>query len=232
MRLARRSANLVGMGPKNANFDLNLIRVFEAIFRTRSATAAAAELACGQPAISHALSRLREVFKDQLFVRRQSGMVPTPYALELAKSFDSATRLIERSLAVPDDFNPATAEREFNIVMDDISTVLLLPKFVNYLRRSGPGISLNIRELSVRETGNGLQSGRIDLAIGYLPSLKVGFHQQRIQSEKFVCMMCADPSCGPTAINYQRPEVPFPCFGEHTRCRILHRSNIQESKSK
>jgi DNA-binding transcriptional LysR family regulator len=180
------------MGPKNANFDLNLIRVFEAIFRTRSATAAAAELACGQPAISHALSRLREVFKDQLFVRRQSGMVPTPYALELAKSFDSATRLIERSLAVPDDFNPATAEREFNIVMDDISTVLLLPKFVNYLRRSGPGISLNIRELSVRETGNGLQSGRIDLAIGYLPSLKGGFHQQRIQSEKFVCMMRAD----------------------------------------
>ena len=180
------------MGSKNVNFDLNLTRVFEALLRTRSATAAASELACGQPAISHALSRLREVFKDQLFVRRQSAMVPTPYALELAKSFDSATRLIERSLAIPADFDPATAEREFNIVMDDISTALLLPKFVGHLRRTGPRLSLNIRELSARETGDALQSGRIDLAIGYLPSLKGGFHQQKIQSEKFVCMMRAD----------------------------------------
>ena len=190
--MARRSATLAGMSSKSVNFDLNLIRVFEAILRTRSATAAAAELACGQPAISHALSRLREVFKDQLFVRRQSGMIPTAYALELAKSFESATRLIERSLAQPDDFDPATAERKFNIVMDDISTVLLLPKFVSHLRRAGPGISLHVSELSARETGKGLQSGRIDLAIGYLPTLKGGFHQQKLQNEKFVCMMRAD----------------------------------------
>lgn len=180
------------MGSKKADFDLNLIRVFEALMRTKSATAAANELSCGQPAISHALSRLREAFKDRLFVRRQSGMVPTPYALELARSLDSAQQLIRRSLARPEEFDPMTSERKFNIVMDDISNVLLLPDLVRHLRQVGPGITLNIRELSAQETGKGLQSGDIDLAIGYLPSLKGGFHQQKVQSEKFVCMMRAD----------------------------------------
>jgi DNA-binding transcriptional LysR family regulator len=187
------------MGSKNADFDLNLIRVFDAMLRTKSATAAAAELSCGQPAISHALARLREVFKDRLFVRRRAGMVPTPYALELAQSFNAAASLIERSLSLPGDFDPSTAEREFNIVMDDISAVLLLPRFVHHLRQHAPRLSLNIREVSARETGKGLQSGDIDLAIGYLPSLRGGFHQQKIQSEKFVCMMRADhPAAGDT----------------------------------
>lgn len=180
------------MGPKHVNFDLNLIRIFEAVLRTRSVTGAAAELGCGQPAISHALSRLRDVFKDPLFLRRQSGMMPTPYALELSKSFGSATRLIERSLNIPEEFDFASAEREFNVVMGDISAVVLLPKFVSYLRRFAPGISLNIKELPASDTREGLQSGRINLAIGHLPTLKGGFHQQKVQSEKFVCMMRAD----------------------------------------
>jgi DNA-binding transcriptional LysR family regulator len=187
-----KSASLRRMGSKKADFDLNLIRVFEALMRTKSATAAANELCCGQPAISHALSRLREAFKDRLFIRRQSGMVPTPYAIELAHALDSAQKLIERSLTEPEEFDAMTSEREFNIVMDDISNVLLLPDLVSHLRQVGPGITLNIRELSAQETGKGLRSGSVDLAIGYLPSLKGGFHQQKVQSEKFVCMMRAD----------------------------------------
>jgi len=195
--LGQNSANLAQMGPKRVDFDLNLIRVFEAILRTRSVTAAAAELACGQPAISHALSRLRDVFKDPLFRRSRSGMVATPVAEELAKSFGRATQLIERSLDRKDEFDFARAEQEFNIMMSDISAVALLPEFVSYIRRAAPGISLNIKELSSQDTRAHLQSGRIHLAIGYLPTLKGGFHQQNIQSEQFVCMMRADhPAAG------------------------------------
>src|SRR5579864_5832238 len=96
------------------NLDLNLLLVFDAVLRERSVVRAADALAVSQPAVSHALNRLRHALKDKLFVRTPSGMVPTPRAEELALPVRKA--LDDLQLAVEgNSFDPASADRRFTI---------------------------------------------------------------------------------------------------------------------
>ena len=103
---------------KLATFDLNLLGVFEAILRERSVTKAGDRLGLSQPAMSHALNRLRWLLKDQLFIRTPEGMVPTPRAEQLAHPIRRA--LSELQLALdPEEFVPAQAERRFAVAVNN-----------------------------------------------------------------------------------------------------------------
>src|ERR1700746_504856 len=96
------------------NLDLNLLLVFDAVMRERSVVRAADALAISQPAVSHALNRLRHALKDRLFVRTPAGMSPTPRAEQLALPVRKA--LNELQLAVEGDtFEPPTADRRVSI---------------------------------------------------------------------------------------------------------------------
>src|SRR5882724_479535 len=97
--------------------DLNLLRVFDAVLRERGVTPAAAGLGLTQPAVSNALSRLRSVFGDPLFVRTSSGMDATPFARELAEPVRQALALLESALAHGPGFDPASATRAFRFYM-------------------------------------------------------------------------------------------------------------------
>src|SRR3984957_19045224 len=109
--------------------DLNLLVVFDAIMRDRSVTRAGQRLGLSQPAMSHALTRLRHMLKDDLFVRSPNGMIPTPRAEELATPIRIALDGLQQSLE-PTQFEPAKATATFRIAVDNYAAIVLLAPIV------------------------------------------------------------------------------------------------------
>lgn len=170
--------------------DIRLLSVFDAIYKTRSVTGAAAVLDLGQPAVSVALSKLRHHFGDQLFVRTSSGMEPTPFGEGLVRPVRSVLEALDVVLGHRDDFDPASSQRTFRICMTDISQLVLLPKLWETLRVSAPHIHIEIVPLSA-DIARMLETGVADLALGFMPQLEAGFYQNLLFTQTFVCMVSA-----------------------------------------
>jgi DNA-binding transcriptional LysR family regulator len=167
--------------------DTRLLQVFDEIYKTRSVTRAAENLELGQPAVSIALAKLREHFGDPLFVRISNAMEPTPLALELEQPVRQALNAMDRVYGHRAVFDPASSERNFCISMSDISQLVLLPKLWAHLRRSSPGVHIEIVPLS-EDTAGMLETGEADLALGFMPQLEAGFYQQALFRQRYVCV--------------------------------------------
>ena len=170
--------------------DFRLLSVFDEIYKTRSVTAAALALDLGQPAVSVALAKLRHQLGDPLFVRTSSGMEPTPFGEGLVRPVRAVLEALDLVHGHRNEFAPATSERSFRICMTDISQLVLLPKLWESLRRSAPGIRIEIFPLS-SDTAQLLESGQADLSLGFMPQLEAGFYQQVLFRQHFVCMVGA-----------------------------------------
>lgn len=144
--------------------DLNLVRVFDALMRERSATRAGDRIGLSQPAVSAALSRLRHAFNDQLFVRRGNDMVPTPRAEALAPLARSALGQIERMVAEP-QFAPERLERTFTLMGSDFVSTLIMPDLSRRIAAVAPGVALRLRDTAIGEVARVLREDLIDLAI-------------------------------------------------------------------
>ncbi|MDP2256373.1 MAG: LysR family transcriptional regulator [Polaromonas sp.] len=171
--------------------DIRLLSVFDEIYKTRSVTAAALALNLGQPAVSIALSKLRQQLGDPLFVRTSSGMEPTPFGEGLVRPVRAVLDALDLVLGHRNEFDPATSRRTFRICMTDISQLVLLPRLWKTLRVSAPGIHIEIFPLS-KDTAQLLETGEADLAMGLMPQLEAGFYQQLLFRQSFVCMVGAD----------------------------------------
>jgi len=161
--------------------------VFVEVHRTRSVSLAAQRLGMAQARASGILAKLRRHFGDPLFARTSRGMEPTPYADQI---FPDALQCCDR-LAVPGRhrrlFDPASTQRHFRLCMTDISEVVILPSLVNELRRIAPGVTVAIERISAQSPRR-LESGDLDLAVGYMPGLEAGFYQQTLFRQGFVCL--------------------------------------------
>lgn len=171
--------------------DIRLLSVFDEIYKTRSVTAAALALNLGQPAVSVALSKLRQQLGDPLFVRTSIGMEPTPFGEGLVRPVRAVLDALDLVLGHRNEFDPATSQRTFRICMTDISQLVLLPRLWKTLRVSAPGIHIEIFPLS-KDTAQLLETGEADLAMGLMPQLDAGFYQQLLFRQSFVCMVGAD----------------------------------------
>lgn len=171
--------------------ELRLLQVFEEIYRTRSVTRAAESLGIGQPAVSIGLARLREHYADPLFVRIGNSMEPTPLAQELEQAVRQALHALERVHGHRSVFDPATSTRRFCISMTDISQLVLLPKLWPQLRKTAPGVQIDIVPLA-EDTARMLESGEADLALGFMPQLEAGFYQQALFRQRYVCVASTD----------------------------------------
>lgn len=178
------------MNERHKALDLNLLRVFDAVYQTGNVTTAAALVGLSQPAISHALSRLRRALGDPLFIRTPQRMLPTSLAEEIYDSVHKALGLIDNCVSNV-GFDPGKAERRFTLGMNDISEIVFLPKLMNHLKKVAPGIKIRTEQLSANEIDDGLHSGDIDVAVGFLPTLKEGFQARILFEEHYVCMMSA-----------------------------------------
>lgn len=181
-------------------FDLNLLKVFDAVMGERSLTRAAHQLALTQPAISNALRRLREAVGDELLVRQGRGLEPTPRALEL---WPAVREVLERlqSTLTPTVFDPAQARTTFVLTLADSTAAELMPPLVEAISAQAPGVSLRVVPLTTRDPRKLLQDGQADLAIGNFPAVladlgdraaadaAVPFLHHRLFVGDYVCVM-------------------------------------------
>jgi DNA-binding transcriptional LysR family regulator len=171
--------------------DLNLLRVFLAIWDLRSLTAAGDRLGLTQPAVSHALRRLRNLFEDPLFVRTPNGMVPTDAAFRLYPPLAQAIAIINEAMQQLAKFDPATAQRVFRVSMSDMSEFYFLPPLIALLDREARGIRIDVVNIPVESVSASMRAGEIDLALGYVPGLDAGCVSQTLFVDEHVCVVRA-----------------------------------------
>ena len=145
--------------------DLNLFVVFDVIYTERNLTKSGGVLGITQPAVSNALSRLRENFNDELFVRTSKGMVPTPVAENMVNDIRQALDLIRNSISESESFNPKTANATFRISIGDTSEYRLLPQLIKNISYLAPGVDVESYLTPRTETPKELAAGNIDFAI-------------------------------------------------------------------
>lgn len=144
--------------------DLNLLAVLDAILAEHSVTRAAERLGMTQPAVSNALTRLRLLFGDELFVRSGKEMAPTPRALALAGPIREALDLMDASLAPERAFDP-TASHTFRLGIVDVGEAILLPRFLQWLDDLGSRVRLDVRRGPGPSLGDDLRFGRVELVL-------------------------------------------------------------------
>lgn len=170
--------------------DLNLVVVFEAIFRCRSLTAAGREIGMSQSAMSHALGRLRTGFADPLFVRLPGGLKPTPVAEEVAPAFVEGLACIRAGFDRR-AFEPATSTRVFTIGMGGLGEATVLPRVLARARPQAPHVTFATREVAAAQLGDALADGLVDVALGINERLGAGCREMAIAENVYACVVRA-----------------------------------------
>lgn len=177
--------------------DLNLLRIFDAVMAEGSLTRAAVALSMTQPAVSHALRRLRDGVGEELFVRVAHGVRPTPHAETLWPQVRSALGTLRQALA-PGDFDPRRDEVQLRIAMADATAALLAPPLVARIERDGALVNLRVLPLTTRDPRRLVENGDADLAVGFFPELVTTIvaqgqdshlHHARLYESRYVCVM-------------------------------------------
>jgi DNA-binding transcriptional LysR family regulator len=168
--------------------DLNLLVVFNQLLLDRSVSVSAEKLGLSQPAVSNALKRLRDLLKDDLFVRTTRGMEPTPYAMHLIEPVGYALGMLQTALNQRNSFDPATSDRTFSLAITDIGEIYFMPTLMEMLSRLAPNIKISTLRHQSGHLSDDMAAGEVDLAIGLLPSLTTGFFQRRLFKQRYVCM--------------------------------------------
>ena len=174
-----------GKAPKLGAMDLNLLVVFDAIIRDRSVTRAGQRLGLSQPAMSHALTRLRHMLKDELFIRSPNGMLPTPRAEELAVPIRIALDGLQQSLE-PVQFDPSNATTSFRIAVDNYAAVVLVAPIAAHVARIAPGVTLDFRPSGTLNLPEMLDRSELHLAMGTSGAQGERFSRRRLLQDQFV----------------------------------------------
>ena len=172
------------------DIDFNLLHAFHAVHAEGSVTRAAERLGVSQPTVSHALTRLRRLYRDPLFVRTQGGMAPTAKADRLAEAVRHALHVLNVAIQEGARYDPAGSDRTFRLHMSDIGETVFLPRLLQVLAERAPNVRLETYQFDDKDIGPALESGRIDLALGYLPVLSE-FERRVLLSEHYVVLMRA-----------------------------------------
>ena len=215
------------------DIDLNLLRLFDAVYRTRNVSRAAELLDLTQPAASQALTRLRLLIKDPLFVRAGGGVQPTPKADRLANAVRSALGLLEEALNESALFDPLQSRKVFRIHMSDIGEGRFLPDLMVALQRQAPGVQLETLPVPRHEIPQRLDSGAIDFAFGFLPTVKDTQRVQLLQDRYVVLLRAGHPFAatrrsGPVLLSALR-QLEFVAVRTHSdTLRILEMQQLQD----
>jgi len=168
--------------------DLNLFVVLEAIYREGNLTRAGRQLKLTQPAMSHALKRLRELLKDPLFIREGANMVPTPFSRNMINDVRQALQILEVNLYEDRSFDPAHTRRNFQIGFWEIMEAMILPQLSRVMARAAPEISITTLRVKRREIENELASGSLDLVLDIPITMSDSIRQTPLFSDRVVVM--------------------------------------------
>lgn len=179
-------------------FDINLLRALDMLLQEKSVTRAARRLFVSQSAASGSLQKLREIFQDQLLIRAGRGMELTPRGIALERPVHEAMLRIRELLDVRPEFDPATSERTFRIVMSDYCAQTMLPSVVRRLSTLAPSVRIQLTEWSHADF-DALQAGDVDIQIMLNDPVLFGdddrffsLNQLPLIDDRFVCVVDKD----------------------------------------
>lgn len=168
---------------------MTILLVFLGAMRHRKATAVAAEMGLTQPAVSHALKRLRNLYGDPLFLRRAHGLEPTAFAYELEPELRRIVRLISETLDGPKPFQPDSASFDLRIGAFDYEASGLVPDLIADLHKAAPNVNVHTFPLDNQDALEALVQGQIDVSIGYFDfptERETSFVYQKLYDETYV----------------------------------------------
>ncbi len=174
------------------NFDLNLLRVFEALMAERHVTRAAGRLSLTPSAVSNALGRLRVQFGDDLFVRTPLGMEPTALAWTIAEPLGQALTAARLALAASQPFDAATSTDHFVLGFSDHAEYVLAPSLMLALGKLAPNIQLSLRHADRETARQLLDCGEISAAIGMLGEPPSHLTRTFLMRDEFAVIMRQD----------------------------------------
>ena len=187
-----------------SSIDLNLLSVFQEVYRERQISAAARRLGLTQSAVSNALARLRRTFGDELFVRTAHGMQPTPLAQQMAEPIGAAMVQVALALSQRSRFDPATSGRRFTLAMTDVGEVYFMPVLIERCRTVAP----NVEIASIRANGltlkDDMETGRVDLAIGAFEDVSEALYHRALFRQRFVSMFRKDHPLAKGKVDLER----------------------------
>lgn len=173
-----------------ANLDISDLLILKEIHRTGSITQSIEHIGLSQPSISIRLNHLRKHFGDALFVRTSNGMQATPRMEALLPKIELALELLAPN-AEDAQFEPMTSKRTFRLALAHVAHMALLPDLIALLNTCAPSLRLESIELGPH-TGKQLETGEVDIAIGYPTELKASIYQQRLLTERYACVARRD----------------------------------------
>ena len=177
--------------------DLQAVRCFDAIMRERSVSRAAERLGMSQPAVSHALARLRVRFSDPLLVRGAHGMTPTPRALALHDAASAVLDGLDRLESTRTRFDPGTERSRFVVTITDYFERLLAPALAAQLRHEAPGVCIEWRAPNPALAHTWMERGEVDLRLGWLHTPWTGLRFSALFEDRLVCLVREDhPAVG------------------------------------
>jgi DNA-binding transcriptional LysR family regulator len=175
--------------PKLSSVDLNLLVALDALLREGNVTAAGRRIGLSQPAMSHALSRLRDVLGDPLLVREGRVMRLTSFADRLAPRVQRLIGEIDATLLGHRVFEPSTTARTFRISTNDYCGAVLMPALLSQVRRLAPGVELELHAHKGRAPAPELARGELDLAVGTFLESEPGVEREVLLRETFACLV-------------------------------------------
>jgi DNA-binding transcriptional LysR family regulator len=171
---------------KISSFDLNLFVIMNSIYTEGSLTKAAEVVGITQPAVSNALSRLREKFDDELFVRTGGGMVPTQKTENIIKDIQNALQLMQKSVNEPDEFDPATSQKTFRLSLGDINEGRILAILMGKIEKQAPNIKLECYYSARDKVPHALATNELNFAVDpFIPNSK-DTNSMKVFSDQFV----------------------------------------------
>lgn len=186
-----------------SKLDLNLLLVFDALVEHGSVTRAGRRLGLSQPAVSHALNRLRYVLKDKLFERGPDGMQPTSRAAALAEPVRQA--LLQIQVALDDaPFRPEEAKRTFTVSVHNYAAMVLLPPLAERLQRLAPDVNLNMVPVDTPNAESQLDHGLVDLVFGTFHNVPKRFEVATLLEETYVCVVGRQSVAANRALTLER----------------------------
>jgi DNA-binding transcriptional LysR family regulator len=169
---------------KVRRLDFMLLLVLREGVRRRKLADVAAMLGVTQTAISHSVARLRDIFEDELFIRRPHGVEPTTRAVELARMAERIIETVEAMLTDPATFDPATVDRDLRVCALDFE-VTLLSGVIEGLRRQAPGLRIHFKGLGREAAVAALDRDEADLWIGFARALPATMERTTLFDETY-----------------------------------------------
>jgi DNA-binding transcriptional LysR family regulator len=185
-------------------FDLNLIVVFDAVAHERSLTRAGRRLGLSQPAVSHALARLRVILKDELFVRTPEGMLPTARAQRMAGPARNALQDLRVTLESP-EFDASRSSRHITIAANTYAAHAVIPAFARRVAIEAPSVVLEVRPIGAQHVLDHLDDGGVELALNALTAGGDRFKCVGLLDDDYVAILSSDnPASAEPALSIER----------------------------